>query len=50
MIKNAATCDLSDVLPEDIEADLKQAAQVLSCSWAVCQPLATTGFDGDRGK
>merc|ERR1712216_13062 len=28
MIKNAATCDLSDVLPEDIEADLKQAAQV----------------------
>merc|ERR1719267_325297 len=28
MIKNAATCDLSDVLPEDVEADLKQAAQV----------------------
>merc|ERR1711981_1038446 len=28
MIKNAATCDLSDVLPEDIEENLKSAAQV----------------------
>merc|ERR1711977_428161 len=28
MLKNAATCDLSDVLPEDIEEELKNAAQV----------------------
>merc|ERR1712216_361843 len=28
MIKNAATCDLSDVLPEEIEEQLKSAAQV----------------------
>jgi len=28
MVKNAATVDLSDILPEDIEADLKSAAQV----------------------
>jgi len=28
MLKNAAECDLSDVLPEDIEESLKSAAQV----------------------
>ena len=28
MLKNSATCDLSDILPDEMEEQLKSAAQV----------------------